>query len=144
MFSNQPVYYEKRDGAGKHAGTDPGGTRNNANPVGRKNAFVNDILERMPEPKPAYNTVSTIVRILEKKGAVGHEVLGKSHRYYPLFGREAYTQNLMQGVVRNFFGNSFARMVSFFCEKEHLPADESEKILQIAQEAIARTKKRTE
>ena len=78
-----------------------------------KNAFVNDILERMPEPKPAYNTVSTIVRILEKKGAVGHEVLGKSHRYYPLFGREAYTQNLMQGVVRNFFGNSFARMVSF-------------------------------
>lgn len=50
----------------------------------------------------------------------------------------------MQGVVRNFFGNSFARMVSFFCEKEHLPADESEKILQIAQEAIARTKKRTE
>ena len=109
-----------------------------------KNAFVNDILERMPEPKPAYNTVSTIVRILEKKGAVGHEVLGKSHRYYPLFGREAYTQNLMQGVVRNFFGNSFARMVSFFCEKEHLPVDESEKILQIAQEAIARTKKRTE
>ena len=109
-----------------------------------KNAFVNDILERMPEPKPAYNTVSTIVRILEKKGAVGHEVLGKSHRYYPLFGREAYTQNLMQGVVRNFFGNSFARMFSFFCEKEHLPADESEKILQIAQEAIARTKKRTE
>ncbi len=94
-----------------------------------KNAFVNDILERMPEPKPAYNTVSTIVRILEKKGAVGHE---------------AYTQNLMQGVVRNFFGNSFARMVSFFCEKEHLPVDESEKILQIAQEAIARTKKRTE
>jgi len=68
------------------------------------------------------------VRILEKKGAVGHEVLGKSHRYYPLFGREAYTQNLMQGVVRNFFGNSFARMVSFFCEKEHLPVDESEKI----------------
>ena len=109
-----------------------------------KNAFVNDILERMPEPKPAYNTVSTIVRILEKKGAVGHAVLGKSHRYYPLFGREAYTQNLMQGVVRNFFGNSFARMVSFFCEKEHLPVDESEKILQIAQEAIARTKKRTE
>ena len=108
----------------------------------KKAAFVNDILERMPEPKPAYNTVSTIVRILEKKGAVGHETLGKSHRYYPLFGREAYTQNLMQGVVRNFFDNSFARMVSFFCEQEHLSASESEKILQIAQEAIVRTKKR--
>jgi len=107
-------------------------------------AVVNDIIARTDEPHPKYTTVATFLKILENKGFVGHTPEGKSHRYYPLFGREAYTQNLMQGVVRNFFGNSFARMVSFFCEKEHLPADESEKILQIAQEAIARTKKRTE
>lgn len=109
-----------------------------------KNAFVNDILERMPEPKPAYNTVSTIVRILEKKGAVGHEVLGKSHRYYPLVRARSLHAKPDAGSRPQFLRQLVRRMVSFFCEKEHLPVDESEKILQIAQEAIARTKKRTE
>ncbi|MFR5871085.1 MAG: BlaI/MecI/CopY family transcriptional regulator [Alistipes sp.] len=104
-----------------------------------KNAFVNDILERMPEPKPAYNTVSTIVRILEKKGAVGHEVLGKSHRYYPLFGREAYTQNLMQESSAI---SSATRSPEWsrFLRKGTLAGRRVRKILQIAQEAIARTK----
>ena len=53
-----------------------------------KKAFVGDILDRMVEPKPAYNTVSTVVRLLEKKGVVGHESFGKSHRYYPLVDKE--------------------------------------------------------
>ena len=55
-----------------------------------KKAFVGDILDRMVEPKPAYNTVSTVVRLLEKKGVVGHESFGKSHRYYPLVDKETY------------------------------------------------------
>lgn len=105
-------------------------------------AFVHEIQECMPDPKPAYNTISTFVRILEKKGAVTHEVCGKSHRYYPTFGREAYARGVMHGVVQNFFNNSYAQMVSFFCEKEQLSVAESEEILAIAQKAIAQIKQR--
>ena len=61
-----------------------------------KKAFVGDILDRMVEPKPAYNTVSTVVRLLEKKGVVGHESFGKSHRYYPLVDKETYADSYVQ------------------------------------------------
>ena len=105
-------------------------------------AFVHEIQECMPDPKPAYNTISTFVRILEKKGAVAHEVCGKSHRYYPTFGREAYARGVMQGVVQNFFNNSYAQMVSFFSEKQQLSVAESEEILAIAQKAIYQIKQR--
>ena len=105
-------------------------------------AFVHEIQECMPDPKPAYNTISTFVRILEKKGAVAHEVCGKSHRYYPTFGREAYARGVMQGVVQNFYKNSYAHIVSFFCEKEQLSVAESEEILAIAQKAIDQIKQR--
>ena len=53
-----------------------------------KKGFVKDILERLPDPKPAYNTVSTIVRILQEKGFVGHETFGKSHCYFPMLDKE--------------------------------------------------------
>ena len=100
-----------------------------------KNAFVNDILERMPEPKPAYNTVSTIVRILEKKGAVGHEVLGKSHRYYPLVDREQYARGVMSSVLTSYFDGSLARMVSFFSRNEDISVKEMDEILEIMRNA---------
>ncbi|MDR2936110.1 MAG: BlaI/MecI/CopY family transcriptional regulator [Rikenellaceae bacterium] len=104
------------------------------------NAFVNDILEEMPDPRPAYNTVSTIVRILEKKGVVGHEAFGKSHRYRPLIGKEEYTRNFMQGVMHNFFDNSFTQLFSFFSASENLSTAEIEEIRRIA-EQIARQNK---
>lgn len=103
-------------------------------------AFVNEILDEMPEPRPAYNTVSTVVRVLEKKGVVGHRSFGKSHQYYPLIGKEEYTRTFMRGVMNNFFDNSFAQMFSFFCEKENLSVRETEKIIDLAKEAIARKK----
>ena len=90
----------------------------------KKHVFVNDILEVLEEPKPAYNTVSTIVRILEKKGFVAHEVYGKSHRYFPLIGRQEYTSRFMDNVLQSFFGNSVARLVSFFSENERLSEEE--------------------
>ena len=62
--------------------------------------FVNDILETMPTPKPAYNTVSTIIRILEKKGFVAHRAYGKSHEYYPIISRTEYTSSFMTSVVK--------------------------------------------
>ena len=94
-------------------------------------AFVSELLEAMPEPRPAYNTVSTIVRILEKKGVVGYTPVGKSHRYRPLVAKEAYTRSFM---------NSLSQMVSFFCEKEDLSVRETERILAIAREAIEKKK----
>ena len=105
-------------------------------------AFVNEILDVMPSPKPAYNTVSTVVRVLEKKGVVGHEAFGKSHRYRPLISKEEYTKSFMQNVMHNFFDNSLPRMVSFFYEKENLSLKETEEILEIASKAIEKKKKR--
>ena len=66
-------------------------------------SMVNDLLEAMPEPKPAYNTVSTVVRILEKKGFVGHKAYGKTYEYYPIVSKEVYASRYMDTVLDNFF-----------------------------------------
>ncbi len=95
--------------------------------------FVNDILMKLPQPKPAYNTVSTIVRILEKKGFVAHRAYGKSHEYYPLIEREAYTSIYMKSVLANFFGGSASRMVSFLSSNKSLTIEESDDIIHILQ-----------
>lgn len=96
-------------------------------------SFVNDLLALFPEPKPAYTTVSTIVRILERKGYLAHNSFGKSHEYYPIIDRESYTHDFMTNVLNNFFGGSPARMVSFFAEKESISVDEADEILKILQ-----------
>jgi len=83
-------------------------------------AFVKDLLEQIPEPKPAYNTVSTIVRIMEKKGFVGHKAYGKTHEYYPLISRKDYTRSYMKNFMRNYFSGSFQEMVSFFAKEDNM------------------------
>ena len=75
-------------------------------------AFVKEIIDRLPDPKPAYNTVSTIVRILQDKGFVGHETYGKSHCYYPLVDKDTYTRKFLKNFIGNYFQNSFSQMVS--------------------------------
>ena len=97
---------------------------------------VKDIIERLPEPKPAYNTVSTIVRILEKKGFVGHEAFGKTHLYYPLVAKNDYTQAFLKSFVRNYFGDSYQEMVSFFARDRNLTVAELEEILAALGEEI--------
>jgi predicted transcriptional regulator len=87
-------------------------------------AFVGDILEAMPDPKPAYTTVSTIVRILETKGFIGHTAYGRTHQYRPLVEREEYTGQFMSGVLNNFFGGSMTQMVSFLGRRENLSVDD--------------------
>lgn len=94
-----------------------------------KKAFVKDIIERLPEPKPAYNTVSTIVRILEKKGFVGHEAFGKSHQYYALVPEDSYKKHSLKHLMQNYFGGSFKQMASFFAKEENLSLDEMEEVL---------------
>ncbi len=93
--------------------------------------FVKDVLAEMPEPKPAYNTVSTFIRILEKKGFIGHTAYGKSYEYYPLIPKEEYTGTFMTGVLNNFFGGSLSRLVSYFSDKKAISLEEADEILKM-------------
>lgn len=102
--------------------------------------FVNDLLEQYPEPKPAYNTISTIIRILEKKGFVAHNSFGKTYEYYPLISKEKYTQQFMGNVVKGYFDNSYKKVVSFFTGNENLSVNEMEEIRRIIDEQIAQRK----
>jgi len=86
----------------------------------QEKAFVKDIVEQMPHPKPAYNTVSTIIRILEKKGFIGHNAYGKTHEYFPLIARKDYTKTYMKNFMRNYFSGSFQEMVSFFAKEDNM------------------------
>jgi len=98
---------------------------------GLNKGFVKDILEKMPDPKPAYNTVSTIIRILEKKGFVGHKAYGKSHEYHPNVSREEYSRKFLNSFVKGYFDNSYKQLVSFFARKEKLSLGEIDDIMQI-------------
>ena len=99
----------------------------------REACFVNEILEAQPEPNPAYNSVSTVVRILEKKGFVAHRAYGKCHEYYPVIDRDTYTQGFMSAVVNNFFGGSPSRMVSFLSSNKSISMEEADEIMKLLQ-----------
>lgn len=104
-------------------------------------AFVKDIIERMPEPKPAYTTVSTIIRILEKKGIVAHKAYGNTHSYYPLLSREQYTENCANNLVKRHFDNSLSNLVSFFTSKKNLSISELEEIQQLINDEVKKQRK---
>lgn len=91
--------------------------------------FVKDVLEKMKEPKPAYNTVSTIIRILERKGFVKHNAYGKSHEYYPIVSKDEYRSFSIKNLLSGYFGGSFAKLASFFAKDENLELKDLEKIL---------------
>lgn len=94
-----------------------------------KEANVAAIIEQMPEPKPAYNTVSTVVRILETKKFVDHRKQGKGYRYFPLVARETYSNQSINKLVQNYFNGSFQSMVSFFMKNNEMDIQELESIL---------------
>ena len=102
--------------------------------------LVKDILDRLPEPKPAYNTVSTIVRILEKKGFVDHEAFGKTHQYFPRITLNEYRRGFLKSFVTRFFGNSYQEMVSFFASDRKITIQELEEMKVSLAEEIARQK----
>jgi len=98
-------------------------------------AFVKDIIDKLPAPKPAYNTVSTIVRILETKGFVAHEAFGKSHRYYPLVTKEEYRTFATGKLLHGYFDNSARNMLSFFVEEEKLDLKDVDELLKMLEAA---------
>ncbi|MDQ1265558.1 MAG: BlaI family transcriptional regulator, penicillinase repressor [Bacteroidota bacterium] len=101
-----------------------------------KKSFVKDIVEGFPEPKPAYNTISTIVRILERKGFVGHEAFGNTHQYFPKISKKDYSRNFLSRFVKNYFGNSATQLVSFFTDESNLSIEELESLKSIIEEKI--------
>lgn len=96
--------------------------------------FVNDILEYMPEPKPHYNTLSTLVRILEEKGVVSYKAYGKSHQYFPLVKMEDYRKMFMEETMVKYFDNSFSNLVSFFVKDKKLSKHELDELIQIIEQ----------
>ncbi|MCB0578499.1 MAG: BlaI/MecI/CopY family transcriptional regulator [Phaeodactylibacter sp.] len=94
-------------------------------------AFVKDIIEQLPEPRPHYNTVSTIVRLLEERGFVAHKAYGNAHQYFPMVTKREYTRHFMGDVLANYFDNSLKRMVAFFAEEEKLSEEELQEIINL-------------
>ncbi|RBQ06904.1 MULTISPECIES: BlaI/MecI/CopY family transcriptional regulator [Pedobacter] len=94
-------------------------------------AFVKEVIDELPLPKPAYNTVSTIIRILETKGFVGHEAFGKAHQYLPLVSREEYKRHATEKLLGNYFENSVESMFSFFVKEEKLDLSDVDEILKM-------------
>lgn len=91
--------------------------------------LVKDIRERFDDPKPARNTVSTVVRILEKKGYVDHKSFGNVHLYYPIVSREEYSRHQLFGLLEGYFDNSFPAMASFFAREKDLSVAEMEELI---------------
>ena len=88
----------------------------------------NDDSDAIEEPRPAYNTILTIVRILEKKGFVAHETFNKSNRYYPIVSREEYSGQMLGRMAKNYFGSSFRSMVSFLVDKKAVTLEDLESL----------------
>lgn len=91
--------------------------------------FVKDVVDLFPEPKPAYNTVSTIIRILEQKGFIGHNAYGKTYEYYPLVSKKEYTRTYMKNFLGNYFSGSFQEMVSFFAREDKLTVKQLDELM---------------
>ncbi len=92
-------------------------------------ANVASIIDRMPIPKPAYNTISTIIRILESKEFVSHRKKGKGYIYFPKVKKEEYSNQSLNKLMNNYFNGSFRNMVSFFVKKNDMSVQDLEQIL---------------
>ncbi len=98
-------------------------------------ATVGEILAEFPEPKPAYTTVATVLRVLTMKGFAKDHLEGRVKHFVPIVSREAYTTSFMASVKRDFFKNSFASMVSFFARREKLDSRELEELIALLRES---------
>ncbi len=96
-----------------------------------KTVFIRDIIEALPEPKPHYNTVATIVKILVKKGFLKSEMLGNTHQYSPAVDMEKYRDEHIINIKKKYFGNSLPKMIAYFAKKENLSKQELEELAQL-------------
>jgi len=96
--------------------------------------FIKDILEHFPDPKPPYNTVSTIVRVLVKKELVSYKSYGGSYQYYPLISKEEYKSDQLGKLVKNYFGNSLKQVVHNLSESKNLDIQEVDEVMKMLEE----------
>lgn len=96
--------------------------------------FVREMVERYPEPKPHFNTVSTLVRILETKGYVSHEVIGNSHRFFAIVDKSEFRERGIADVIRTYFDNSYKKAVSALVEEEKISIDDLRDIIQMIEQ----------
>ncbi len=101
-----------------------------------KRGFVKDIIAEMPDPKPAYNTVSTIVRILEQKGFVKHKAYGKTHEYYPAVDKANYSKFYLNNFLKGYFSGSFESLVSFFAKENDLDIKDVDELMKHVKEDL--------
>lgn len=92
-------------------------------------AFIKDIMEIIPEPKPAYNTVATIIKIMEKKEFVSHKTYGNTYQYYPLVSRENYTKNFFKTFLDKYFNNSYEKLLSFMAKDNDISLSQIDDLL---------------
>ncbi len=102
--------------------------------------LVKDVLDRFEDPKPARNTVSTVIRVLEKKGFVGHKDYGKVYVYYPLVNKSEYSKNQLFGLLKDYFNNSFPAMATFFAREKDLSIKELEHLLEETKKELSQRK----
>jgi BlaI family penicillinase repressor len=98
--------------------------------------LVKDVMKKLPKPKPAYNTVSTVIRVLEKKGFVDHRAYGNTYVYFPLVGKEEYARVHFMSFMKDYFNDSFPKMAAFFAKEKNLDLDEMEEILKMTEEEL--------
>jgi predicted transcriptional regulator len=107
-----------------------------------KEGLVKDIREKFEDPKPARNTISTVVRILEKKGFVAHKAYSNIHIYYPLVTKSEYSKKQLFGLMESYFDNSFPAMASFFAKEKDLSVRELDELLDDTRKELKRNKKK--
>lgn len=98
-----------------------------------KEGLVRDVIDKMDPPKPAYNTVSTVIRVLESKGFIDHKAIGNTHIYFPLITEEQYKHFAFDKVMNNYFENSYQSLVSFLVKEKSMDIDELNELIQLAE-----------
>jgi len=104
--------------------------------------LVKDVRDRFEDPKPARNTVSTVVRVLEKKGYIGHRAFSNVHLYFPLVSKREYSKSQLFGLMESYFDNSFPAMASFFAREKDLSMKELNGLLDVTRKEMKKSKKR--
>lgn len=94
-------------------------------------AFVKDMIAEYPDPKPHYNTVSSLVRLLQEKDIVGYKQYGNTYEYFPLVSKEEYRRSFMKQVIHDYFDNSYRSAVAFFVKERGLSAEELEELIRL-------------
>jgi BlaI family transcriptional regulator, penicillinase repressor len=102
-------------------------------------ALVKDVLNKFTEPRPNYNTVATVLKVLEKKGFVSHKAYGTTYEYFPIISKDEYAKLHFSEFVRDYFNNSFPKMAAFFAGSNNLSLKEMEEILKLTENELKKT-----